>query len=153
MKITNVLTLLIGLVGTFQMVGHFAGSRTLRGLGLASGIAPFPKVFCEADGYEPFAAEFLITGSNADGEVVEIPLTAERYSQLGGPYQRRNVYGAALAYAPRLPDDFREHLFSQVLAPDSPLVSELDLPPLEDVEITIKPREGEAVSSYHYQLR
>ena len=153
MKITTVLTLLIGVLGSLQIIGHATGSRTLRGLGLATGIAPYPKVFCEAEGYEPFAATFIITGTDAEGTPVAIPLTAERYSQLEGPYQRRNVYGAALAYAPRLPENLRDHLFSKVLGDDSLLSSELDLPPLTDPQITITARDGEATPTYQFQLR
>ena len=153
MKITTALTLLIGVLGSLQIVGHATGSRTIRGLGLATGIAPYPKVFCEAEGYEPFAANFTITGTDDNGAPVQIPLTAERYSQLKGPYQRRNVYGAALAYAPRLPEDLRNHLFSKVLADESPLSSELDLPSLTDPKITINARDGEDTPSYQFQLR
>lgn len=153
MKVTTALTLLIGVLGSLQIIGHATGSRTLRGLGLATGIAPYPKVFCEAEGYEPFAATFIISGTDPEGTPVEIPLTAERYSQLEGPYQRRNVYGAALAYAPRLPENLRNHLFSKVLADDSPLSSELNLPSLTDPQITITARDGEATPTYQFQLR
>lgn len=153
MKITTILTLLIGALGSLQMIGHAVGSRNLRGLGLATGIAPYPKVFCESEGYEPFAATFEIHGHSPTGDEIKIPLTAERYSQLAGPYQRRNVYGAALAYAPRLPEKLREHLFSKVLTENSPLSTELLLPPLTDPKITIQARDGEATQTYQFQLR
>lgn len=142
------LTFLIGGVACLQMVGHFTDSRTLRGLGLATGIAPYPKVFCVAKGYEPFAAQFTITDSND----TEIPLTAERYSQLQGPYQRRNVYGAALAYAPRLPDQLRNHLFEKILSDEFTLSRELDFSGLNDPTITITPRPGEKTDHYQYSL-
>ena len=129
-KTTTILTFIIGAFASLQMIGHTTGSRTIRGLGIATGIAPYPKVFCEAEGYEPFAANFTISGTNSIGNPVSIPLTAERYAQLDGPYQRRNVYGAALAYAPRLPENLRTHLFKKVLSKDSPLSNELNLPPL-----------------------
>lgn len=144
----TVLTFLVGGVACLQMVGHFANSRTLRGLGIATGIAPYPKVFCEAKGYEPFAAEFTITDQND----TEIPLTAERYSRLEGPYQRRNVYGAALAYAPRLPDDLRDHLFEKILTDEFTLSRELDLTELDEPTITITPRPGEKTNHYQYSL-
>lgn len=153
MKVSSAITLLIGLIGSLQIIGHATGSRTIRGLGLASGIAPYPKVFCEAEGYEPFAASFIISGNDAAGNLVKVPLTAERYSRLKGPYQRRNVYGAALAYAPRLPEDLRRHLFSDVLADDSPLASELNLPVLINPQITIMAREGEETPTYQFELR
>ena len=145
----NLLTFLIGGIGCLQIVGHFADSRALRGIGLATGISPFPKVFCESDGYEPFAAEFKITDRND----TEIHLTSERYSQLEGPYQRRNVYGAALAYAPRLPEDLRDHLFGKILSKEFTLSEELDLSGLDEPFIVITPRPGESPRHYQYSLQ
>jgi hypothetical protein len=142
----HILAVSICVIGSLQMIGHLTGSRALRGAGLATGISPFPKVFCEADGYEPFAAAFSLT----DDKGVDIAIDAERYSQLRGPYQRRNVYGAALAYAPRLPDDLRDHLFAKVLLPASPLVEELNLPDLQNPKIQIRTRAGESPSTYEY---
>lgn len=152
MKTKNAFILAIGLLGSLQIIGYATGSRTLRGLGLATGFAPYPKVFCEADGYEPFAASFIISGEDDQGNTVEIPLTAERYARLDGPYQRRNVYGAALAYAPRLPEDMRNHLFDGILNNDSTLREELDLPELFHPEIKIQAREGESTPHYQFQL-
>ena len=143
------LTFLIGGIGCLQIIGYATDSQTIRGLGLISGIAPYPKVFCEADGYEPFAAEFKVV----DSDNTEIPLTAERYSQLDGPYQRRNVYGAALAYAPRLPEDLRNHLFEKILTDDFTLSEELDLVDLNKPSIVIKPRSGETPDHYQYSLK
>ena len=141
-----VLAATICVIGTLQIAGYLTGSRALRGAGLATGISPFPKVFCEADGYEPFAATFSLT----DDKGQNIAINAERYSQLRGPYQRRNVYGAALAYAPRLPDDLRDHLFAKVLLPESPLAEELNLPDLRNPKIQIRTRAGESPSAYEY---
>ena len=144
----KIATILIGTIACLQIAGHLIGSRTLRGLGLATGIAPYPKVFCEANGYEPFAATFELTGSNEE----KIALTAERYADLEGPYQRRNVYGAALAYAPGLPEDLRNHLFEKILTDNFTLAHELGLTEIRDPEIIITPREGETPSCYHYPL-
>ncbi len=124
----NVIALTLFLVGLLQMIGYLSGHRALRGIGLASGIAPFPKVFCESDGYEPFAARFAIEATDAQGKTQTMPLTAERYAGLQGPYQRRNVIGAALAYGPRLPDKLRERLYTQMMNVDSPLREELGIP-------------------------
>lgn len=145
----NLLTFLIGGISCLQIVGYFADSRALRGIGLATGIAPFPKVFCESGGYEPFAAEFKIIDCND----TEIHLTPERYSQLEGPYQRRNVYGAALAYAPRLPEDLRDHLFSKILSKEFTLSEELDFSDLDEPAIVITPRPGESPKHYQYSLQ
>ena len=135
-------------IGTFQIVGHALHLPLLKGLGTMSGISPYPKVFCEAKGYEPFAATFTLIGEDAEGLTHKIPLTAERYAQLSGPYKRRNVYGAALAYAPRLPEELREHLFANL----EPLFTELNLPTLENPRLKITPRDGEKESEYLYPL-
>jgi len=133
------------------MAGHLTGVRALRGVGLATGFSPFPKVFCEADGYEPFAATFALRGTDTKGQELVIPITAERYSEMAGPYNRRNVYGAALAFSPRLPEDLRDELLSQMLRTDSALWAELDLPDLTAPSIHVLPREGEAVASYEFR--
>ncbi len=151
MKHRNLIAILLTLVGLSQILGALLDNRPLRGIGLASGIAPYTKVFCEADGYEAFAARFRIEGIDADGRRQGIALDPERYSRLAGPYNRRNVYGAALAFAPRLPDALRDSLIGAALADDSPLRRELGIPPeLRDLRVVIIPREGEAEGPWHY---
>jgi hypothetical protein len=59
-------------------------------------------------------------------------LTPEVYGQVRGPYNRRNVYGAALAYGPVLvTDDRTRPLFESVvryaLCGDAPLLRELGI--------------------------
>ncbi|MGC6425805.1 MAG: hypothetical protein ACON5H_02270 [Akkermansiaceae bacterium] len=135
-------------IGSFQIAGHSLNLPLLKGIGAMSGLSPYPKVFCDAKGYEPFAATFTLLGEDDQGITHEIPLTAERYSQLQGPYNRRNVYGAALAFAPRLPDELRTHLFTQL----EPLFAELNLPTLENPRLKVTPREGEATPEYLYPL-
>ncbi len=147
----NRLALLLLMIGFFQMAGYLARLPLLRGLGAASGIAPFPKVFCETDGYEGFAASFLLEGKLPDGSRWEKRLDPETYSRLRGPYQRRNVYGAAFAYAPRLPAPFRQALLAEALAPGSAVRKELALPDeISEPAIVILPRPGEAHPFYRY---
>lgn len=147
MNARNIFAVSLLAVGSFQMLGYLTGSRILRGLGLASGVAPFPKVFCAADGYEAFAASFALSGIREDGSVWSRPLDAEWYSKLRGPYNRRNVYGATLAFAPRLPVDLRQSLLSAALRPGSSLRAELEIPEnVRDLKIVITPRPGETGS-------
>ena len=42
-----------------------------------------------------------------------------------GPYNRRNVYGAALAYAPVIPSTLRDPVIRHALCGDAPLLREL----------------------------
>ncbi len=145
MKLRNGLAMLLLGIGFTQMVGDLVGSKILRGVGLASGIAPFPKVFCEADGYEAFAAKFRLIGISADGSSWSCDLGPDLYSKLPGPYNRRNVHGAALAFAPRLPAELRDALLQHNLAPNSALRRELGIPAdVTQLRVEILPRAGES---------
>jgi hypothetical protein len=149
----NIIAIVLLGIGSLQMIGYATQSRILRGLGAASGIAPFPKVFCAADGYEAFAASFVIEGELA-GERWSRKLDPEWYSRLEGPYNRRNVYGAALAFAPRLPAELRDTLLLQALSPGSRLREELGIPPnVEDLKVIITPRDGEKDGPWAYQTK
>lgn len=152
MKTRNILAICMLCIGSFQMLGYAVYSRLLRGIGAASGIAPFPKVFSEAEGYEAFAARFCVGGEREDGTRWSRELEPEWYSQMKGPYNRRNVYGASLAFAPKLPAELRQTLLDYELAPGSALRRELRIP--EDVQglkITIIPRDGEHDGPWTYQ--
>lgn len=147
MNIRNLAAIGVLALGSLQMLGHLTGSKILRGAGLASGVAPFPKVFCAVEGYEAFAASFSLTGIKADGTAWARALDAEWYSKLQGPYNRRNVYGAALAFAPRLPSELRRTLLTEALRPGSQLRTELEIPAdVRKLKVIITPRPGETGS-------
>jgi hypothetical protein len=124
----NVLALLVTALGCTQMVGYMAGSRELRGIGAASAAAPFPKVFSDVDGLETFASTFELTWTETSGRAVSLPLTPELYQRLGGSYNRRNVYGAALSYAPRMPEPLWSAVFCHAFKPDGLLRREFGVP-------------------------
>ena len=124
----NAAALLLLALGSLQMVGYLTGSRALRGVGAASAMSPLPKVFSDVDGLETFASEFTLRYRLADGAPAALRITPEVYSRLGGPYNRRNVYGAALSYAPRLPEPLWTAVYCYGLAPDGPLRRELGIP-------------------------
>ncbi|TAG08675.1 MAG: hypothetical protein EAZ42_09855 [Verrucomicrobia bacterium] len=151
MNYQNLLAVFLLCVGSLQMLGHTVGSRVLRGVGLASGIAPFTKVFSEVDGYEAFAASFELSGLQEDGSRWSRQLDPQWYSDLNGPYNRRNVYGATLAFAPRLPPLLRDELLHDVLAPNSKLRRELSIPAtLKNLTLQITPRSGEQDGPWAY---
>jgi hypothetical protein len=152
MKSSNCIAIILLLLGMLQMTGHFLGSKVLRGLGLATGIAPYPKVFCEVDGYEAFAASFRFEGALPDGMPWACDLDPERYALIRGPYNRRNVYGATLAFAPRLPEDLRVSLLEWALDPSSPLRRELRIPAnVDNLQVIITPRDGETEGPWKFQ--
>jgi len=151
MKLRNTLAIVFLAIGSLQMTGYAVNSRILRGIGLASGISPFTKVFCAADGYEAFAASFRIEGDAPDGTVWGRELTPEWYSQLRGPYNRRNVYGAALAFAPRLGENLRREMMGKCLREESSLRQELHIPAeLKNLRVIITPRVGEKNGPWTY---
>ena len=123
----NLGAVLLCLLASTAMVGDLAGSRILKGLGAVSAAAPFPKVFCLFEGVEGFACEFHLCYEVAGVEVAT-PLTPELYARLAGPYNRRNVYGAALAGGARLPRALWEPVFRHGFAEDGPLRREFGLP-------------------------
>jgi hypothetical protein len=123
------------------MTGYLAGSVPLRGIGAATAASPFPKVFSDVDGLETFASEFTLRYRQPDGTLDETAITPELYGRLAGPYNRRNVYGAALSYAPRLPRELWEAVFCYGLRPEGPLRSELGLgSDVTDLSVTIRTR-------------
>jgi len=88
-------------VGTLAMAGNTLGSPQLMGLGLMTGAAPMPKVFTTRDGLEAFSSTFTVAWDT--GTTCEVrDLDPTLYAQLDGPYNRRNVYGAAMAGGPFL---------------------------------------------------
>jgi hypothetical protein len=126
-------------IACLQMTGYIVDSVPLRGIGAAIVVSPLPKVFSDVDGLEPFASEFTLRYRAADGTVVETLITPALYGRLAGPYNRRNVYGAALSYAPRLPRELWEPVFCYGLAPHGPLREELGVGSnATDISVTIR---------------
>ena len=127
----NVAALALLMLGLMQMLGDLTGNRLLKGLGAASAMSPCPKVFCDINGLEGFASDFTLRLESKSGDVRELPITAELYSHLNGPYNRRNAYGAALSFAPKLPPCLWKSVYNFGWSTDGPLRSELIVP--EDV--------------------
>lgn len=127
-KSANVVALVLTAAGCLPMIGYMMESRALRGIGAASAMAPFPKVFSDVDGLETFASEFTLRWRDAEGEHT-LAITPELYSRLKGAYNRRNVYGAALSYGPRLPAPLWQSVFCYAFASEGPLRAEFGLPP------------------------
>ena len=141
LKRRNIIALILLALGFTQMLGAVTGIAPLRGLGAASAMAPNPKVFSDVDGLETFASDFTLSYRDSTGTAKSLTITPELYGRLGGPYNRRNVYGAALSYAPRLPEPLWTSVYCHGFAPAGPLRSELGLSPRDsDIRITIRTR-------------
>lgn len=136
----NTLAAALLLVGMSQMLGAWMGIDWLRGLGAATAAAPYPKVFSDVDGLETFASRFDLFIADDNGGWESIPMDSALYSQVGGSYNRRNVYGAALSYGPRLPEAIWREIFAFGLAEGGPLRRELGLPETGDIVVRIATR-------------
>ena len=122
---------LLTLLGLAQMAGDLLQVDALKGVAAATGASPAPKVFSAVRGLETYSTRFYLAG---------VEMTPEIYSRMRGPYNRRNVYGAALAYAPVLSASLRDPVMRYALCGDAPLLRELGIsgPP----EVELEPVEG-----------
>lgn len=143
------LALALGALGVAQMLFDAAGWSTLAGVAAATAASPAPKVFSSARGLETFSSGFALEVRFADGRSTRLALTPELNARVRGPYNRRNVYGAVLAYGPVLASDPRTRaLFDQVqhgaLCGGAPLLRELGFGEGEiaSVAIELRPRAG-----------
>lgn len=101
-----VLCFLVG-VGSLQMVGDVFALPRLKGFAAATQVSPAMKVFTAHQGYETHAARFSLHWEDEVGATRTLALDPASYDRVKGPYNRRNVYGAALAYGPILRADPR----------------------------------------------
>src|SRR5712691_6455142 len=98
----NKTALVLLAVGLLQMTGDVFDLPALKGIGAATVASPAPKVFSAVRGFETYSTRFFLEWTDTSGTVYSLRLTPEVYARLAGPYIRRNVYGAALAYGPVL---------------------------------------------------
>jgi sterol desaturase/sphingolipid hydroxylase (fatty acid hydroxylase superfamily) len=137
------------LLGLMQMTGSVLGLDALKAIGLAIGASPAPKVFCSVRGLETFSSSFVIEWRDRSGHRHAEDLTPALYANLRGPYNRRNVYGAVLAYGPVLQSDPRtrkayDSVVQYALCGSAPLLHEIGI---EDIasgsaEVRMIPRLG-----------
>jgi hypothetical protein len=146
-RLTTALLLILALA---QMTGDLLGLTWLKGLAAATCASPAPKVFSAVEGLETYSTRFVLEWQDPRGERRELELDSPTYARLRGPYNRRNVYGAALAYGPVLASQARtrpmlEAVLRHALCPPRPLLAELGIDPLDvagPVRIRYVPREG-----------
>ena len=124
----TVAIIVVGAVGLLQIVGDLIGNKALKGIGACLVASPFPKVFSDVNGLETFASDFKLVYQLPDGSETSLAINPQLYQQLGGPYNRRNVYGAALSYAPRMPQPLWESVFCFGLKPGGTMRREFGIP-------------------------
>lgn len=132
------------------MAGDVLHLPVLKGIGAATGASPAPKVFSSVRGLETFSTRFFIEWTDSTGNFQSLEITPELYARLRGPYNRRNVYGALLAYGPMLQSDPRTRaMFNSVadygLCTGAPLLRDLGIDPADvrgSFAIRLEPRAG-----------
>lgn len=102
-------------LGSLQFLGYISDVKAIRGLAFASAASPLPLVFSHFRGIEPFTSEFTLETTQENGTVQSYPITPELYSQLKGPYNRRNVYGAAFAVGPKMQSATEKQMITDIL--------------------------------------
>lgn len=90
------------LLGSIQMIGDLCHMPVLKGIGQATNSSPAPKIFTSQQGYETFSKRFFFKVVDQQGNTKIIEIKPNNYQNLKGPYNRRNMYGAAISYAPVL---------------------------------------------------
>src|SRR5580658_637029 len=94
-------------IGLLQMVGDLVHVPPLKGFAAATAASPAPKVFSSVRGLETYSTRFFIEWTDIAGTFHSLEITPELYARVRGPYNRRNIYGALLAYGPVLQSDGR----------------------------------------------
>jgi hypothetical protein len=148
-------------LGLMQMSGDLleqsgAGGigRALRGIGAATTASPAPKVFSASQGLEMFSTRFFLEWIDRGGGHHRLALTPEQYAHVQGPYNRRNVYGAALGAGPVLSTTaLTEPMFRSVarfaFCGDAPLLWELGIDPATvagRMHVLYEPRAGTEIA-------
>ena len=136
-------------IGLLQMAGALGGVTALAGIGAAWGASPAPRVFSSVGGLETYSTLFYVEWTDAAGTARSVQITPEIYGRLRGPYNRRNVYGAALAYGPVLSESpatqamFRA-VTERALCGGAPLLLEMgfDVAGATDVRVRYEPVAG-----------
>ena len=125
----SILASAILVIGLSQMAGFLFNLRPLRAIGAASVIAPLPKIFTDVDGVETFASRFILEYTGPNGGIDQLEITPEVYGMIKGPYNRRNVYGAALSYGPtpNFPRPLFDSVFQYGLIEPGPLSREMGI--------------------------
>ena len=129
MRKSAILLLILGLL---QMAGDLLRVPAIKGLAAATAASPAPKVFSAVRGLETYSTRFFVEWTDKTGRSHSVEITPERAKGMRGPYNRRNVYGAVLAYGPIMQSDASlrpmfESVSRYALCGDAPLMRELGI--------------------------
>jgi len=143
MRASGIFLVVLGLA---QMTGDTLGIPVLKAIAAATTASPAPKVFSAVRGLETYSTRFSLEWRDASGSEHSLEITPAIYAEIHGPYNRRNAYGAILAYAPILaitPETraLFESVTRYALCGRAPLLTELgiDADPTAPVRIRLEP--------------
>jgi hypothetical protein len=153
--LTSVAFAMLAVVGFAQMVGDVFHLNAVKAVAAATAASPAPKVFSAVKGLETYSSRFYIESADGGAHAQSIEITSGLYARLRGPYNRRNVFGAVLAYGPVLVSDpYTRPLFDDVsiyaLCGEAPLLVELGIPSTSlhpPVRVRIEVRPGSKTES------
>src|SRR5687767_9166333 len=129
-------------LGLAQMVGDLTHFLPLKAIAAATGASPAPKVFSAVQGLETYSTRFYLDLGHQ-----RVELAPELYARIEGPYNRRNVFGAALAYGPVLPASLRDPVTRYALCGDAPLLRELQLRATNTPAVELEPLPGTSLGN------
>ena len=122
----KILYFIVIAIGLLQTIGYLTQIEIVRNLGILTSASPLPIVFTEVKGVEGFAADFYFQWDKAESKTEKIKITPQLYAKLKGPYNRRNIFGAAIAGGPMLPKTMWNPILNYGLCQDI-LTNELEL--------------------------
>ena len=142
--------ILLVVLGLAQMAGDVLHVPALKGIAAATAASPAPKVFSAVRGLETYSTRFSLEWEDLAGARLALTLTPEVNARLRGPYNRRNVFGAVLAYGPVLATNpatrpMFESVARYALCGDAPILRELGVDPSTvagRVRVRLDPRDG-----------
>lgn len=134
---------LVILIGSLSMLGSVLSVDAVKGIGIMTTASPMPLVFSKFKGVENFSSDFFMDIRFKDGETTSFMITPEMYSRSTGPYNRRNPYGAVLAYGPMLTKPNEMNLRDQVMEYSAcgkgTFMREIGIEkPIEHINVTVK---------------
>jgi hypothetical protein len=128
-------------LGSLHMAADVLDMPKMKAVAAATQVSPAMKVFTAHRGYETHAARFSLHWRDEAGGTMILELTPATYARVSGPYNRRNVYGAAFAYGPLLRADpltrpMHDSVMRYALCTPGVLREEIGIP--RDVAITAR---------------
>ena len=134
---------LVILIGSLSMIGTVTSVDAVKGIGFMSTASPLPLVFSKFRGVENFSSDYYMDIRFRNGQMTSMKITPEIYDRAKGPYNRRNPYGAVLAYGPMLtkPNEIilRDKVMQYSACGQGSFMREIGVTePIEHINVTVK---------------